>query len=208
MFVERETVDRPSHPSRKATGRDVASHGGTLAVLLLTLLLLAPACALMPDATGGAPPSTLRLALGELHSRRAGRRVLVQAGGEDYLLDAGRAEEAPEVVDFLRSRGVEDLEGIVVSNSDETTLGASWTCLTPSRWGGCTPPGTRKARLPTRRSCGSRATRARRWRWCERGGGWIGVASRRTRESQNTQPLKVRFCAKLCEEPEVELALV
>jgi hypothetical protein len=40
-----------------------------------------------------------------------GDGVLVQAGGEDYLVDAGRAEQGPDVVDFLRSRGV----------------GASWT---------------------------------------------------------------------------------
>ena len=49
--------------------------------------------------------------------------MLVQAGGEDYLLDAGRAEEGPEVVDFLRSRGVEELEGIVVSNPDADHIG-------------------------------------------------------------------------------------
>ena len=45
-----------------------------------------------------------------------GDGVLVQAGGEDYLIDAGRAEEGPNVVDFLRSRGVESLDGIVVTN--------------------------------------------------------------------------------------------
>jgi hypothetical protein len=45
-----------------------------------------------------------------------GDRVLVQAGGADYLKDAGRAEEGPNVVDFLRSRGVESLDGIVVTN--------------------------------------------------------------------------------------------
>jgi competence protein ComEC len=42
--------------------------------------------------------------------------VLVQVGGENYLLDAGRAEEGPNVVDLLRSRGVESLDGIVVTN--------------------------------------------------------------------------------------------
>jgi beta-lactamase superfamily II metal-dependent hydrolase len=45
-----------------------------------------------------------------------GDGVLVQAGGADYLKDAGRAEEGPNVVDFLRSRGVESLDGIVVTN--------------------------------------------------------------------------------------------
>jgi competence protein ComEC len=52
-----------------------------------------------------------------------GDGVLVQAGGEDYLIDAGRAEEGPNVVDFLRSRGVEDLDGIVVSNPDADHIG-------------------------------------------------------------------------------------
>jgi beta-lactamase superfamily II metal-dependent hydrolase len=42
--------------------------------------------------------------------------MLVQAGGEDYLIDAGRTEEGPDMVDFLRSRGVESLDGIVVTN--------------------------------------------------------------------------------------------
>ena len=40
--------------------------------------------------------------------------MLVQAGGESYLIDAGRPEEGPNVVDFLRSRGVDSLDGIVV----------------------------------------------------------------------------------------------
>ena len=45
-----------------------------------------------------------------------GDGVLVQAGGENYLPDAGRAAEGPNVVDFLRSRGVDSLDGIVVTN--------------------------------------------------------------------------------------------
>jgi competence protein ComEC len=52
-----------------------------------------------------------------------GDGVLVQAGGEEYLIDAGRAEEGPNVVDFLRSRGVEDLDAIVVSNPDADHIG-------------------------------------------------------------------------------------
>ncbi len=40
----------------------------------------------------------------------------MQAGGENYLIDSGRAEEGPNVVNFLRSRGVENLDGIVVTN--------------------------------------------------------------------------------------------
>jgi competence protein ComEC len=45
-----------------------------------------------------------------------GDAVLVQAGGESYLIDAGRPEEGPNVVDFLRSRSVDKLDGIVVTN--------------------------------------------------------------------------------------------
>ncbi len=45
-----------------------------------------------------------------------GDAVLVQGGGANHLIDAGRAEEGPNVVDFLRSRGVEELDGIVVTN--------------------------------------------------------------------------------------------
>jgi beta-lactamase superfamily II metal-dependent hydrolase len=52
-----------------------------------------------------------------------GDGVLVQSGGESYLLDAGKAQADPEVVDFLRSRGVESLDGIVVSNPDADHIG-------------------------------------------------------------------------------------
>ena len=49
--------------------------------------------------------------------------MLVQAGGESYLIDAGRAEEGPNIVDFLRDRGVRDLDGIIVSNPDADHIG-------------------------------------------------------------------------------------
>ena len=52
-----------------------------------------------------------------------GDSVLVQAGGESYLIDAGRAEEGPNIVDFLRDRGVRDLDGIIVSNPDADHIG-------------------------------------------------------------------------------------
>jgi hypothetical protein len=45
----------------------------------------------------------------------------VQAGGESYLIDAGRPEEGPNVVDFLRSRGIDSLDGIVVYESPKLT---------------------------------------------------------------------------------------
>jgi len=52
-----------------------------------------------------------------------GDSVLVQAGGESYLIDAGRAEEGPNIVDFLRDRGVRDLDGVIVSNPDADHIG-------------------------------------------------------------------------------------
>ena len=75
-------------------------------LLLLVLPFLAPACGLV---TGGGPSAPLRRlfapALGfplrQLH-RRGARRwgVLVQAGGEVYLIDASRPEEGPNVWTF------------------------------------------------------------------------------------------------------------
>ncbi len=70
----------------------------------------------MPNGTGDAsPPPAGSLSVSFIYVGQ-GDRVLVQAGGTDYLKDAGRAEEGPNVVDFLRSRGVELLDGIVVTN--------------------------------------------------------------------------------------------
>ena len=40
-----------------------------------------------------------------------GGGVLVQSGSESCLLDAGKALAGPKVVDFLRSPGVETLDG-------------------------------------------------------------------------------------------------
>jgi len=52
-----------------------------------------------------------------------GDSVLVQAGGTNHLIDAGRTEEGPNVVDFLRDRGVRTLDGIIVSNLDADHIG-------------------------------------------------------------------------------------
>jgi competence protein ComEC len=89
------------------------------------LLLLASACALIPGegSLGGvSPPPSGSLSISFIDVGQ-GDGVLVQAGGEDYLIDAGRAEEGPNVVDFLRARGVEELEGVVVSNPDADHIG-------------------------------------------------------------------------------------
>jgi competence protein ComEC len=52
-----------------------------------------------------------------------GDSVLVQAGGESYLIDAVRAEEGPNIVNFLRDRGVRDVDGVIVSNPDADHIG-------------------------------------------------------------------------------------
>jgi competence protein ComEC len=99
-------VDRLYHPLMRVTGRGGASSRGLLATLLLpVLLLLASACGPLPGGTGGAsPPPSGSLSVSFIDVGQ-GDGVLVQAAGEDYLVDAGRAEEGPNVVDFLRSRG-------------------------------------------------------------------------------------------------------
>jgi competence protein ComEC len=97
-----------------------------LAPLLLALSLLSPACGLLPgegsSGGGAAPPPSGSLSVSFIDVGQ-GDGVLVQAGGEDYLIDAGRPEEGPNVVDFVRSRGVEELDGIVVSNPDADHIG-------------------------------------------------------------------------------------
>ena len=90
-------------------------------LLLLVLILLASAsCAeleLLTKGSGGGPgpPPSGSLSVSFIDVGQ-GDGVLVQAGGESYLIDAGRPEEGPNVVDFLRSRGVDSLDGIVVAN--------------------------------------------------------------------------------------------
>jgi competence protein ComEC len=90
------------------------------ALVLVVLTLISPACAeleVLRQGTGGGlgPPPSGSLSVGFIDVGQ-GDGVLVQAGGESYLIDAGRPEEGPNVVDFLRSRGVESLDGIVVTN--------------------------------------------------------------------------------------------
>ncbi|HEX2729072.1 MAG TPA: ComEC/Rec2 family competence protein, partial [Rubrobacteraceae bacterium] len=71
---------------------------------------------------GASPPPSGSLSVSFIDVGQ-GDGVLVQAGDADYLIDAGRPEEGPNVVDFLRSRGVKELDGIVVSNPDADHIG-------------------------------------------------------------------------------------
>jgi hypothetical protein len=120
--LEGRRLDLSPHPRRKVVlgSRVLASLRSPLAPLVLLSLLAACACApLIPGEEaslgGTAPPPSGSLSVSFIDVGQ-GDGVLVQAGGEDYLIDAGRAEEGPNVVDFLRGRGVEALEAIVVSN--------------------------------------------------------------------------------------------
>ncbi len=90
------------------------SHRSLLA--LLVVYLLTCACGLVPETSSGVTPPPAGSVSVSFIDVGQGDGVLVQAGGEDYLIDAGRAEEGPNVVDFLRSRSVDSLEGIVVTN--------------------------------------------------------------------------------------------
>jgi competence protein ComEC len=114
-------------PTGGAAIRSTSASGVHLlaSLLLLGLSLLCSACALVPEVPslgGASPPPSGSLSVSFIDVGQ-GDGVLVQAGGEEYLIDAGRAEEGPNVVDFLRSRGVEDLDGIVVSNPDADHIG-------------------------------------------------------------------------------------
>jgi competence protein ComEC len=90
--------------SRLPTGgvaiRSSASRAHLLASLLLLtgLSLLCSACAVVvpegPSLGGASPPPSGSLSVSFIDVGQ-GDGVLVQAGGEEYLIDAGRAEEGP-----------------------------------------------------------------------------------------------------------------
>ncbi len=101
--------------------------------------------------------------------------MLVQSGGEGYLLDAGKAQAGPKSVDFLRSRGVDSLNGIVVSNPDAEHIGGFEDVLNAFEVANVyLSPGNQKEPQPTTRSCAPCGTRDRRWSSLTRGCRWIG----------------------------------
>ena len=111
----------------RIAGRDVVLQKALFAPFLVVLVLFTPACAELELLAGGSrggpgPPPSGSLSVSFIDVGQ-GDGVLVQAGGESYLIDAGRPEEGPNVVDFLRSRGVDNLDGIVVSNPDADHIG-------------------------------------------------------------------------------------
>ena len=89
-----------------------------LVSLLMGVIVLLGACDLVRGHSLGdpSPPPSGSLSVSFIDVGQ-GDAVLVQAGGTDHLIDAGRPEEGPNVVDFLRARGVRELDAIVVTNS-------------------------------------------------------------------------------------------
>ncbi len=79
-----------------------------LAPLLLVLIMVLPlACDLVGGDSlvgGPSPPPSGSLSVSFIDVGQ-GDAVLVQAGGTNHLIDAGRPEEGPGVMDFLRARG-------------------------------------------------------------------------------------------------------
>src|ERR671916_2816511 len=123
MLERGGTAGWPPRGPGRVTGRGVVPRGVLLVALALLLALLTPACGPLSGGSGGAsPPPSGSLSVSFIDVGQ-GDSVLVQAGGEGYLIDAGRAEEGPNIVDFLRDRGVRDLDGIVVSNPDADHIG-------------------------------------------------------------------------------------
>ena len=90
------------------------------AASLVALLLLLASCGLANAGTSPPPAGALAVSFIDVGQ---GDATLVQSGGENYLIDAGRPEAGPEVVDFLRSRGVDELDGLVATHPDADHIG-------------------------------------------------------------------------------------
>lgn len=70
-----------------------------------------------------------------------GNAILVKKGDLDVLIDAGPAETANNVVNFLRAKGVDDLEVVISTNADPRQYGGIQTVANNFRieeywWGG------------------------------------------------------------------------
>lgn len=90
--------------------------------LLLLLLSFAAGCDFPPRPATASPPPQGTLVVNFVDIGQ-GDGILVQSGGENYVIDGGKPQAGPEMVDFLRSRGVKTVDGMVVSNPDADHIG-------------------------------------------------------------------------------------
>ena len=114
----------PRRPRVKELSRGLptgASSRRFVWALLLALSLLA-GCELLPGPETAQPPPANSLAVSFIDVGQ-GDATLIQSGGKSYLVDGGKSEAGPEVVDFLRSRGVESLDGLVATHPDADHVG-------------------------------------------------------------------------------------
>lgn len=115
-------MDRPAH-----TGRPRVKHSPHRATSSAFLVVFTCVCLLLSLSCGGAsavsePPPAGALVVSFIDVGQ-GDAILVQSGGESYLVDGGDPEAGPEVIDFLRGRGVEELDGLVATHPDADHIG-------------------------------------------------------------------------------------
>lgn len=113
-------MDRPPDTRRPGVRETREARQALGAILCVSFLLLAASCGFAN--AGATPPPAAALAVSFIDVGQ-GDATLVQSGGENYLIDAGRPEAGPEVVDFLRSRGVQELDGLVATHPDADHIG-------------------------------------------------------------------------------------
>lgn len=61
--------------------------------------------------------------VGDLTNRLNGDAILIKKGDLDILVDAGPAQSSGKVIDFLKSRGVDDIDVLISTNADPLRYG-------------------------------------------------------------------------------------
>lgn len=108
---------------RRAGGqREIARRALRLFAVLLFGLLFAAGCGILPVSRTASPPPEGSLLVSFIDVGQ-GDATLIQSGGKNYLIDGGRPEAGPEVVDFLRGRGIDELDGMVATHPDSDHIG-------------------------------------------------------------------------------------
>ena len=111
-------MDRPANTRRPRVTNTARRAAGS--ALLVFCLLFATSCGTI--SAGATPPPAGALVVSFIDVGQ-GDATLVQSGGQSYLVDGGDPEAGPEVIDFLRSRGVEELDGMVATHPDADHIG-------------------------------------------------------------------------------------